>query len=329
MFTRIVVPVDGSKRSESVLPYVKLLASTYESEVSLLQALEFDKDSIPIEYIGQMAEIKANEARARIRTRAEAYLSGVVDSLDDIQAGHSTTFEDPVAMIFNATSGDFLNTLVAMSTHGRTGISRLIVGSVADRVVHVTSSPTLLVRPHIDENALEKEVWRKGEGFSIFMERPDLPSEDTRETAQVDTLIVPLDGTETAELSLGVGVDLAKRLGAGLLLIRVASSTMHMSMASEWPAGHADILSAVEDAAKIYLEQQVKDLKEKGLENVESLVLVGDAGANIVETASQKPNSMIVMTSRGRAGLGRAIMGSVADNVVTNSLSPVLLIRPS
>ena len=57
-------------------------------------------------------------------------------------------------------------------------------------------------------------------------------------------------------------------------------------------------------------------------------MLLGDAAANVVETAEQNPNSMIIMTSRGRAGLGRAIMGSVADRVVTTSTAPVLLVRP-
>ena len=52
MFTRIIVPFDGSKRAEAVLPYVRRLASTYESEVSLLRAVEFDESTLPVEYVG-------------------------------------------------------------------------------------------------------------------------------------------------------------------------------------------------------------------------------------------------------------------------------------
>ena len=328
MFTRILVPFDGSKRSEAVLPYVRLLAAAYESEVSLLRAVEFDESTLPIDYIGPIVEIKANEARERLRERASGYLSGIQDSFDEVQVDQVVSLEDPVAAITSESSKDFLKTLVAMSTHGRTGIGRLIVGSVTDRVLHGSSNPMLIVRPEIDEDQLERETWRAGEAFSIHFERPDLPTQDFEGAAEIQTILVPLDGSETSEKSLEIATDLASRLDANILLIRVASSTMHMSMASEWPAGYPDILTAVEDASKGYLLHKVQELKRQGIENVESQVLIGDAAANIVEAAEQRPNSLIVMTSRGRAGLGRAILGSVADRIVATSTAPVLLVRP-
>jgi nucleotide-binding universal stress UspA family protein len=328
VFTRIIVPFDGSKRAEAVLPYVRLLASTYQSEVSLLRAVEFDESALPVDYIGPMVEIKANEAREKLRERAAGYLSGIQESFDGVEVDQVVSIDDPVAAITSESSKDFLKTLVAMSTHGRTGIGRLIVGSVTDKVLHGSSNPMLIVRPEVNEYQLERESWRQGEAFSIHLERPDIPAQDFEGAADIQTLVVPLDGSETSEKSLATAIDLAKRLDAKILLIRIASSTMQMSMASEWPAGYPDILTAVEDASKGYLVLKVEELKQQGLENVESLVLIGDAAANIVETAEQNPNSMILMTSRGRAGLGRAILGSVADRVVTTSTAPVLLVRP-
>ncbi len=328
MFTRIIVPFDGSKRAEAVLPYVRRLASTYESEVSLLRAVEFDESTLPVEYVGPMVEIKANEARQKLQERAQGYLSGIKESFDGVQVDQVVSIDDPVAAITSEASKDFLKTLVAMSTHGRTGMGRLIVGSVTDKVLHGSSNPMLVVRPDVDEDQLEREGWRQGEAFSIHLERPDIPTQNFEGSADIQTLIVPLDGSETSEKSLETATDLATRLEAKLLLIRVASSTMQMSMASEWPAGYPDILTAVEDASRGYLTLKVEELKHQGLHNIESLVLLGDAAANIVETAEQNPNSMIIMTSRGRAGLGRAILGSVADRVVTTSTAPVLLVRP-
>lgn len=328
MFTRIIVPFDGSKRSEAVLPYVRVLAGAYESEVSLLSSVEFDESTLPVDYIGPMVEIKANEAREKLRERASSYLSSLQEGMEGIESDQIISFEDPVSAITSESSKDFLKTLVAMSTHGRTGIGRLIVGSVTDRVLHSSSNPMLIVRPEIDEDQLERESWRQGESFSIHLERPDIPAQDFEGPAQIDTLIVPLDGSETSEKSLTTAIDLARRIDAKILLLRVASSTMQMSMASEWPAGYPDILTAVEDASKGYLMLKVEDLKHQGLENIDYMVLVGDAAANIVETADQHANSMIIMTSRGRAGLGRAILGSVADRVVTTSVAPVLLVRP-
>ena len=328
VFTRIIVPFDGSKRAEAVLPFVRLLASAYESEVALLQAVEFDENSLPVEYIGPMVEIKANEAREKLKDRARGYLSGIGESFDDVQVDPVVSLDDPVAAITGESNKDFVNTLVAMSTHGRTGIGRLIVGSVTDKVLHGSSNPMLIVRPEVVEDELERETWKKGEAFSIHLERPDLPTQNFEGAADVQTIIVALDGSETSEKSLSTATDLADRLDAKILLVRVASSTMQMSMASEWPAGYPDILSAVEDASKGYLMLKIEELKHQGIENIESRVLVGDAAANIVEVAEQNPNSLIVMTSRGRAGLGRAILGSTADRVVATSTTPVLLIRP-
>ena len=328
MFTRIIVPFDGSKRAEAVLPYVRRLASTYESEVSLLRAVEFDESTLPIEYVGPIVEIKADEARQKLRERAQGYLSGIEESFDGVQVDQVVSIDNPVAAITSEASKDFLKTLVAMSTHGRTGIGRLIVGSVTDKVLHGSSNPMLVVRPEVDEDQLEREGWIQGEAFSIHLERPDIPAQDFEGSADIQTLVVPLDGSETSEKALETAIDLATRLEAKLLLIRIASSTMQMSMASEWPAGYPDILTAVEDASRGYLMLKIEELKHQGLQNVESLVLAGDAAANIVETAEQHPNSMIIMTSRGRAGLGRAILGSVADRVVTTSTAPVLLVRP-
>ncbi len=328
MFTRIIVPFDGSKRAEAVLPVVRLLASAYESDVTLLRAVEFDESSLPVDYIGPMIEVMANEARDRMRDRAEGYLSNLGSGLDSDKVDNLVSFEDPIAAITNEASKDFLKTLVAMSTHGRTGIGRLVVGSVTDRVLHSSSNPMLIIRPEIDEDQLERESWKQGEAFSIHLERPDIPAQNFEGRAEVDTLVVPLDGSEISEKSLETAIDLAGRIDAKLLLVRVASSTMQMSMASEWPAGYPDILTAVEDASKGYLMLKVEELKQQGITNIDSMVLVGDAAANIVETADQNPNSMIIMTSRGRAGLGRAILGSVADRVVSTSTAPVLLVRP-
>ena len=286
------------------------------------------KTPSPLTILAQWSKSRPTKPRERLRERAQGYLSNLGESIEDVEVDHVISFEDPVSAITTESSKDFLKTLVAMSTHGRTGIGRLIVGSVTDRVLHSSSHPMLIVRPEIDEDQLERESWRQGEAFSIHLERPDIPTQDFECPAEIDTLIVPLDGSETSEKSLATAIDLAGRIDAKVLLLRVASSTMQMSMASEWPAGYPDILTAVEDASKGYLMLKVEELRQQGLENIDYTVLVGDAAANIVEAADQHANSMIIMTSRGRAGLGRAILGSVADRVVTTSIAPVLLVRP-
>ena len=71
-----------------------------------------------------MVEIKANEARQKLQERAQGYLSGIKESFDGVQVDQVVSIDDPVAAITSEASKDFLKTLVAMSTHGRTGMGR-------------------------------------------------------------------------------------------------------------------------------------------------------------------------------------------------------------
>lgn len=301
MFSRMIVPVDGSKLAEAVLPYVRLLARTINSRVSLIQALELETGSFPADLIGLMSLSKADEIKELARRKADQYLAGLEETMGTIRVNHIIGTGQADKVISDESSRDSETNLIAMSTHGRSGIGRWIVGSVTDKVIHSASSSMLVVRPPGEDVQLEGE-------------------------ANLKRVIVPLDGSELSEQALPVAREVAKHLSLEMTLVRVVS-TIQLSMAGEWPVGYPDVLEEVEDEARDYLASKKRELINQGIAAVASQVVLGDAAGQILDLARQYGQSLVVMTSRGRSGLGRAWLGSVADRVVCSSAAPVLLVR--
>jgi len=301
LFSRIIVPVDGSKLAEAVLPYVRVFARAFDSKVSLLQAMDLESGSFPADLIGLMSEAKAEETKELARRTGEKYLAGLEKTIGAVEVERIIGAGQPDKVIVEESGRDGATNLIAMSTHGRSGIGRWIVGSVTDKVIHSSSSSMLIVRPSLEDNQVEGE-------------------------AHLRRIIVPLDGSEVSEKALPVAGELAKRLSLEIVLVRVVS-TIQLSMAGEWPSGYPDVLGAVEDEAREYLGGKGEELRSQGITKLESQVVLGDAAAQIADLAHRNGESLVVMTSRGRSGLSRALLGSIADRVVRSCEAPVLLVR--
>jgi nucleotide-binding universal stress UspA family protein len=140
------------------------------------------------------------------------------------------------------------------------------------------------------------------------------------EFMKLDTILVPLDGSLLAEAALPKAVELAEISEARLLLLRAAEA--HMP--------YADLTEAqvkVVREAEEYLARVADRLGASGLKKVETSVWYGPAAYSIVEAARLREVDLIVMTTHGRSGLGRLILGSVAESVLRGTTTPILLIR--
>ena len=196
MFTRILTPLDGSTLSEGILPYIRALAPAFGARVELLRAYQNLAYELAPQDEAESASIVAalEPVAVRLHNQAESYLTRVAGGLEEL--GISTDIavrSGPAADHIVSEADEVEGTLVAMSTHGRTGLGRWIMGSVTDRVLHTTATPLLVVHPE------------RG-----------APSVDS--TASIQTLIVPLDGSELAETVLPVAAEIAKAIGAGVVL---------------------------------------------------------------------------------------------------------------
>ena len=305
MYQRIVVPLDGSAQAERILPFVTSLANKIGTRVTLLLAIEPDS--------GDWAGIDQGLYRDRnIETqRVEAY-----DYLQKVQAGMSSLAVEIDRLVPNAKAADSIvfeaerspDTLIAMSTHGRSGVARWALGSVADKVLHATSGPLLLIRADAALDVLQ-----------------DPP---------IRTIIVPLDGSTVAEQAIPHAVGVAKMLDAAILLVRATPSALeYAAYTSGYPSvpaiSYATLAGEAGAEAERYLLVVAEELRKQGVVDVTQRLLHGHPAGAIVDVARVVPHSMIAIASHGRSGIGRWVLGSIADRVVRHAEHPVLVVHAS
>ena len=140
---------------------------------------------------------------------------------------------------------------------------------------------------------------------------------------KVETILVPLDGSTLAEGALPRAAELAAESNARLLLVR----------ATHTPAfAGGDLIDAqvrVIAEAEAYLADVATRMRALGVKDVRSSVWYGDAAPAIIDAATFNRVGLIVMMSHGRSGLGRLVLGSVAESVLRGTTTPILLLRDS
>ena len=300
MFEKILVPLDGSGLAQAVLPLVKRLAGKLGSSITLLHVVEEAMESQNDE-----ARRKAAEAMANARTVALRYLEETASLVrsDAIDVESVALNGSPYRLIAEYPEAHEIS-LIAMATHGRAGLSRAMVGSIATRVIQGTSLPVLLVRPH----EVGKGIW------SSLTDNP------TR-------ILVPLDGSKLAEQALPYARDLAIRLNVPIMLAQSLPLDVMIAVGPYpiqiWNESWSNQIEAETDT---YLAGLGNDLVQKGV-SANWQVLWGRAAQRIVETARDDAGTLIVMTTHGRSGWQRWMMGSVADEVMRETGAPTLIIK--
>ena len=137
----------------------------------------------------------------------------------------------------------------------------------------------------------------------------------------VKCIMVALDGSTLAERALAPAAELARDASATLVLMRaVEAPTLHGSDLIE-----AQV--AVVRDAEVYLDEQAKRLRRDGIARVETSVWYGAPAPSIVEAARRHEADLIVMSSHGRSGIGRLVLGSVAESVLRATSKSILLVR--
>jgi nucleotide-binding universal stress UspA family protein len=144
---------------------------------------------------------------------------------------------------------------------------------------------------------------------------------EKEDTLKLDKIMVPLDGSMLAEAALSTACDFAARDGATISLLRAAEAMPRLGA----DAVEAQV-TAVREAEE-YLAAVIRRLADKGIKRVEPHVWYGPAAAAIVEAASAQKADLIVMCTHGRSGLGRLVLGSVAESVLRGTTTPILIVR--
>jgi nucleotide-binding universal stress UspA family protein len=307
MFKRMLVPLDGSELAEVALSYAKELAGRLDLELFLLQVYEPHGSESQFTcqlYIERAAEMAEMQSRG-VQTKTGATPGGkAVEARGEVVTGH------PAEEIIRFASENNID-LVLMATHGRSGVKRWVLGSVADKVLRASEVPIWLVRATIPEEIVHDE-WHKR------------------------TMLVPLDGSKLAESVLPHVEALAKQRGAELVqivLLRVTeepfitSDYPEASMQLTWEEHVRRIKEHFRRGSERYLAEVQQRLAEAGL-NVRSEVLMGKPADEIISYAHNNHPNLVVMATHGYSGISRWEYGSVADKVLHGVSSPIFMVRP-
>ena len=138
---------------------------------------------------------------------------------------------------------------------------------------------------------------------------------------KLDRILVALDGSMLAETALWSALDLAGKSSASLSLVRAAEA--HALPGTDKVEAQVTAIREAEE----YLAAVVRRLTDRGFQRVETHVWYGPAAAAIVEAAAAQKADMIVMCTHGRTGLGRLVLGSVAESVLRGTTIPILIVR--
>ena len=280
MTLTILVPLDGSPLAERALPFALSLVSAVSGRLIIAHvepplpargAPVCDPAVVAASLRDEGFSADSRVYRAWLDEVSEALLEGAREEEAD---------------------------LLAVSTHGRGGLTRWVLGSITDQLVRRATLPVLLVPPRCEVDWTNR--------------RPE-------------QILVSLDGSRLAEEAIEPATWLAEQLDAELLLVRALSPTLHARYHhGRFVLSSADF--AEREDAWHYLDDLAHRLRAAG-RRVSIWVVEGSPAAAISNAARSEDMDLIAMTTHGRGGLGRVLMGSVTDAVLRRATVPILLVR--
>ena len=311
MTHRILVPLDSSDSATRVIPWVDEIATAMQAHVELVYVLERDLDSESV-----LGEVVFSERFAG-QSETDDQPGGVYTSEWEAREQHAGLHLTSARSLFQRTTSISLSViagspaqtivahaassgadLIAMATHGRTGVARAILGSVAGAVVRDSRVPVVVVR-----NTL------------------------TKPARAPHAILVPLDLSKLGEAGLWAILPLAHELNWQIVLfhaLELPPQTLPIQGAAiplGLPPAH------LPDEVQAYLEDVAGSLSREGLD-VAIRLGRGTAANAVSEAADETGAGIIAMSTHGRSGVSRWLLGSVAEAVVAQASLPVILVRP-
>jgi nucleotide-binding universal stress UspA family protein len=351
MFTKILVPMDGSELSEAILPGVAYLAKRLDIPVELVSIVDAGTPPVAHEaatpgivrhpFISYAADERSYtgvpgrrvlESDPSVRSGYQFDQNVGKEPGEDMievqvwlderaswlgQQGVSVVESKVVAAIGKPSEGiieyaDLHNCdLIAMATHDRNWLGQALGGSVTNAVIRSSPVPVIAITPEKQQGHLGQAV-------------------------ELSSVLVPLDGSPFAESVLPYVENLAGRLGLEVVLVQVlgldevlppagAGGTTAVPQSSRnIPMDTTREQVATTDASR-YLENIAERLGGMGIK-ARWEVITGDAAQDIAIMAQKTPDSMIALASHSRSGISRWVTGSVAEELLRESGNPVLII---
>jgi nucleotide-binding universal stress UspA family protein len=289
----ILVPLDGSELAEGAIAWAAALAGALNERIVLVTAWEGTDTELGVSFPTLAQDMEQ---------QATAHFGAYLDKIKQ-RVGQGVQVE---TMIRSGEAGDEIMKacdetgarMLVIATHGRSGIGRWFYGSTASHLLRHAGVPVVAVGP----NALEK-----GQA-SVSMKH----------------VMVPLDGSATAEKALPVAQQLAKASGARMSLVRAVQWAVQAYPYTLPDMYLPQVDQELEGGAKKYLQRMEAAVTDAP---VSAFVVRGAVSEGLLEFVDKESVDFVVMMTNARAGLARMALGSVADRMLQSS-APVMLIRP-
>ena len=298
MFEKILLPLDGSVLAETAIPFVRDLAGQLEAEVYLLHACPPEHKT----YL-RMHQLYLDNIAENLRQRIKEDWQPSGEPKIQVEV----IIDEPVKVIFDYVKEKVIS-MVALTSHGSTGLRAWAMGSVADKVVRGVGVPVLLIR--IKEGRVIPE--KKG---------------------LIQKILLPLDTSDASSISVPYTVQLAKKLKASITLFSMAQTIYVQNFVSMggMGGGFAGNLDSVDDATKKYTDEYLQGIadgiRKEGVEVTQTSLLSMDAAYEILEMERKIQPDLVVMATRGRSNISRWVLGSVAEKVLREGDRPILMIK--
>jgi nucleotide-binding universal stress UspA family protein len=309
-FRHILVPLDGSELAEKALAPAGQIATAIGPQTGASHADPAGEPArlVLLRVVSPLALLAADpilydEMIRMSIDEAKAYLAATAPALGDTPATVETVAVSgsPADAIVQYAEEHGID-LIVMSSHGRTGSSRWVYGSVAEKVMHHAPCATAIIRAHVS--------------VGIFQNKK---------------ILVPLDGSELAERALRPALALAEAVQSDVLLLRMVAGREPLPETMT-PAG--DRVEAALNAAdteeraeaEAYL-QRTHARHDNGRLFFDVQATAGDVADAIVSYADAHHVDLIVISSHGRSGIGRWLHGSVAEKVLRGANCATLIVR--
>jgi len=285
MYDQILFPTDGSDGAAAVSDRVFDLADTHDATVHVLNVADTTHDSV-VRIGGQVVDALEQEGERIVRETARRAEGRDVDVVTAVPQGG-------VPETITGYAAEYDADLVVMPTHGRTGIERLLVGSVTETVVRRSSVPVLTMDP--DRIADRQYPYR--------------------------TLLVPTDGSAPAGAALELAVAIGERHGAAVHVLSVVDTT---SLGVD--VHSAAQIETLEERAERDVSEAVEAVEDASLDAVGTVERNSSVSGAICEYADEHDVDLVVMGTHGRTGFDRYVLGSVAEKTVRSAGVPVLTV---
>jgi nucleotide-binding universal stress UspA family protein len=277
MLERILIPLDGSETAEAILPHVRRVLRRHDAETILLHAVP----PFPPDF--HLAVPRIDEDAHRYIRRMNFLLVN-----DGVRSRGLVRHGAPAETILSVSEEEGVS-LIAMSTHGRTGLERLVFGSAAEQVLRESRWPVLIVR------SLPSSVGTISRG--------------RLEGLPFHRILVPLDGAEESLSILPALKEFASSIDARVRLLAVVDD-----LAERWHSPGFTLESAQKALAAACIPADIETCR-------------GDAATEILRVARELEADLIAMSTHGRSGPSRWVLGSVTERVLRASSVPMLLVR--